>query len=72
MIDLTKITPEEANKIECALLCLEKEFIAEVEAFEKASTWEELPEKKRNIMKSNAEWWREVHALIFKTERWER
>lgn len=69
MIDLTKITPDEANKIECALLCLEKEIIDKAEAFEKASTWEDLPEKSRKVMKSNGEWWREVHALLFESER---
>lgn len=69
MIDLTKITLDEANKIECALLCLEKEIIDKSKAFEEASKWEDLPEKNRNVMKSNAEWWREVHALLFKTER---
>ena len=72
MLDLTKITPNEANKIECALLCLEKEITDKAKAFEEASTWEDLPEKSRNVMKSNAEWWREVHALIFDSKRWER
>ena len=72
MIDLTKITTDEANKIECALLCLEKEIIDKAEAFENASTWEDLPEKSRNVMRSNAEWWREVHALLFDTEREDR
>ena len=69
MIDLTKITPDEANKIECALLCLEKEIIDNAKAFEDASTWEDLSEKSRNVMKSNGEWWREVHALLFESER---
>ena len=69
MIDLTKITREEANKIECALLCLEKEMIDKAQAFENASTWEDLSEKSRILMKSNAEWWSEVHTLLFKTER---
>ena len=72
MIDLTKITPDEEHKIECALLCLEKEIIDKAEAFEEASTWKDLPEKSRNVMKSNGEWWREVHALLFKSERWEK
>ena len=69
MIDLTKITPEEANKIECGLLMLEKEIVEKAEAFENASTWEDLPKKSRNTMKSNGEWWREFHTLLFKTER---
>ena len=69
MLDLTRITPDEANKIECALLCLEKEITDKAEVFEEASTWEDLPQKSRNVMKSNAEWWREVHALLFETEK---
>ena len=67
MIDLTKITTDEANKIEVALLCLKKEIIGKAEDFENASTREDLSEKSRNVMKSNAEWWREVHALLFET-----
>ena len=69
MLDLTKITAEEANKIECALLCLEKEILDKAQAFEDAATWEDLPEKSRTVMKSNGEWWREVHALLFSTQR---
>ena len=69
MIDLTKITSDEANKIECALLCLEKEIIDKAKAFEDASSWEDLPEKSRNVMKSNSEWWREVHALLFVSKK---
>ena len=69
MLDLTKITSEEANKIECALLMIEKEILDKAKAFENASTWEDLPEKSRNVMKSNAEWWYNVHDLLFNTER---
>ena len=69
MIDLTKITPDEANKIEFGLLMLEKEIIDKTKDFEEASNWEDLPEKSRNVIKSNGEWWREFHALLFKSER---
>ncbi len=69
MIDLTKITLDEANKIECALLLLEKEIVDKAKAFQDFSTQEDLPEETRKVMKSNAEWWREVHALIYKTKR---
>ena len=69
MIDLTRITPDEANKIECALISLEKEIIDIAETFEDASTWEDFSEDTRNVMKSNGEWWREVHALLFESER---
>lgn len=65
MIDLTKITLEEAVKIECALALLEKEIIAKAEACESASLWEDLDEESRLLFKSNGEWWREVHKLLF-------
>ena len=48
---------------------LEKEIVEKAEAFENASTWEDLSQKSRNVMKSNGEWWREFHTLLFKTER---
>ena len=66
MIDLTKITPDEANKIEIALLCLEREIIARIEASESASLMDGLDEETRLMIKSNTEWWREVHELLFK------
>ena len=66
MLDLTKLTPDEVNKIEVALLCLEREIIAKAEASESASLLEGLDEETRLQIKSNGEWWREVHELIFK------
>lgn len=69
MIDLTKITLDEANKIELALIFLEKEIIEKAKASEYASMWGNFPERIRNIMKSNGEWWREVHALLFEDKR---
>ena len=68
MIDLTKISLEEANKIECALLMLKNEIKAEIRALDKASTYEDLSLKSRETIKSNANWWREVYALIFESE----
>ena len=65
MIDLTKITSSEANKIECALIMLEKEILANAKAYEETASWDILSEKSQNVMKSNAQWWREVHQLIF-------
>ena len=64
MIDLTKITRDEANKIECALLMLDSEIKNIIDSYEKASTYEELTEQTRKTMKSNAEWWREFYEMI--------
>lgn len=65
MIDLTKITPEQANKIEMALVLLENNVVANIEATVKLGKCEELSEKTRAIMTSNAEWWDEAYALIY-------
>lgn len=69
MLDLTTITFDEANKIEIALICLENDIIRKAESYEELAAWDELSEQTRKDMKHNGEWWREVHALLFKTER---
>ena len=69
MIDLTNITLDEANKIERLLIYFEKEILDNAKSFEEASTWEDLSKETRNIMKSSAEWWKEIHTLIYKSER---
>ena len=65
MIDLTKITPDEANKIECALIQLQKRIFEISQDFDELSKCEDLPKGTRDILKSNSEWWREVYALLF-------
>lgn len=64
MIDLTKITPEQANKIECALLMMDSHIKDVIKAFEAASTYPELTEQARETMKSNAEWWKDLYQLL--------
>ena len=71
MIDLTKITPDEANKIECALNMLEERIFEIAQNFEELSKCVDLPINTRKTLKSNSEWWYEVYALIFKTEKGE-
>ena len=61
MIDLTKITPEQANKIECALLQLESYVIETMQSWQQLSADREF----EKIGASNAQWWREVHELIY-------
>lgn len=65
MIDLTKITPEQANKIECALLQLEDSFKNNINAYAELSEDDSFSEKTRATFKCNAEWWKAAHALIY-------
>lgn len=65
MIDLTKITPEQANRIECALLALESTVKENITGNEALANDEDLPMTTRNTLKHNAEWWKAVHALIY-------
>lgn len=65
MIDLTKITPEQASKIECALLQMENHVIDTMQSWSKLSTDTAFTEKARNNFASNAKWWRDVHELIY-------
>lgn len=65
MIDLTTITAEQANKIECALLALESAINAEIDGNQKLAADESLPMSTRTNLESNAQWWKEVHTLIY-------
>lgn len=65
MIDLTKITPEQANKIECALIQMEDNVKEKINAYTSFADDDTLSEKTRATMKCNAEWWKAVHALIY-------
>lgn len=65
MIDLTKITPEQANRIECALLMLESSVKNEIAGNQALADDSSLPMATRNNLKSNAQWWEEVHTLIY-------
>lgn len=69
MIDLTKITAEQANRIECALLILENDVKEQIEAHHQLANTEDLPMSTRKTMASNAKWWEEVHELIYGKEQ---
>lgn len=69
MIDLTKITFEQANKIECALYMMEETFIENIEVYRRLANDEGLSAKTRDTMKSNAEWWQGAHDLIYGKEK---
>lgn len=68
MIDLLKITPEQANKIECALLSLHKEVEDTIDTFNVLSEGKDLSEDIRKRMRSNRDWWQEVYDLIYGKE----
>lgn len=66
MIDLTKITPEQAKIIEFALFQMEDNVKDKINAYTSfAEEDDTLTEKTRAAMKCNAEWWKAVHALIY-------
>ena len=69
MIDLTKITAEEANKIECALIQLEGEFKKMIDSWSKLSYDEAFSDKARKNFASNAMWWGEVYGLLFTEDK---
>lgn len=69
MIDLTKITADEANKIECALIQLEGEFKKNIDLWGKLSYDESFSDKARKNFASNAMWWGEVYGLLFTEDK---
>ena len=71
MIDLTKITPEQANKIECALLQLHTDVKKFIECYDELSKDEDLSAQTRATSKSNCEWWKAVYELIYEERDWE-
>lgn len=65
MIDLTKITADEANKIEVALLQLHGDVQDFIKAFDGLARDESLTVGTRASMRSNCEWWKAVYELIY-------
>lgn len=65
MIDLTKITPEQAKNIEIALAEMEEAFNKKINAYTSLANNENISDKIRITSKCNAEWWKSVHALIY-------
>ena len=65
MIDLTNITFEQANKIECALLQLHSDIKDFIKTYDQLANDESLSESTRKTMASNHEWWKEVYKLIY-------
>lgn len=66
MIDLTKLTSEQANKLEMALLQLTPNIEDKIHCYDRLGEDPDFSPKTRLTMKSNADWWREVLQLINK------
>lgn len=65
MIDLTRITPEQANRIECALMMLEGAVKEQIDGNQALADDPSLPQTTRNNLMGTAQWWKELHALIY-------
>ena len=68
MLDLTTLTPEQANKIEIVLLTLESDFKDLIRANEKVSQCEGITEEARKTITSNYLWYKEAYQLIYQKE----
>jgi hypothetical protein len=68
MIDLTKITPDEARKIEVALLQLHNDVEKFIKGFDDLANDEKLDEGTKKTMAANREWWKSAYALIYGEE----
>jgi len=65
MIDLTRITPDEANKIEVALLQLHNDVQKTIKCYDAIANDTEFSAETRKTMANNRDWWQEVYDLIY-------
>ena len=65
MLDLTKITPEQANKIKGALILLESAVKEKIDGYELLIKSGRYSPETVELMKFNIEWWREVYTLLY-------
>lgn len=68
MIDLTKLSPEQATKIEVVLMLMENDFKAFIQMNENLSQDFDLPEEGRRIFEANTTWHKEAYRLIYGKE----
>ena len=68
MIDLTRISPEQANRIECALIMLEGDVKDNIETYYKLTNRPDLEEDTILTLVENAKWWEGVYKLIYGKE----
>ena len=68
MKDLTKLTPEEAQRIETVLILLHRDFANHITAQERLSKDEDFCEEVRKTFASNAKWLKEIYLMIYETD----
>lgn len=68
MIDLTTLTPEQANKIECFLITCEVDIMETIKAHQVIADDHTLSPKLRETFASNAQWYRDLYHLIYQKE----
>lgn len=65
MIDLTNITPEQANKIEMVLIMFQDDLEQLAVLSEQHANDTTLSDHVRSVSRSNAQWYREAYNLIY-------
>ncbi len=65
VIDCTKLTVEQANKIEMVLLSLQSRVYDQIIAYEKLAADTSLSQEVRDTMQNNAEWWLKTYDFLF-------
>ena len=68
MIDLTTLTPEQANKLECFLITIEDDLKKTIEAHDTLSKDQSFLPDLRKTFASNCEWYKELYHLIYQKE----
>lgn len=68
MIDLTKLTLEQANKLEMYLITCEEDIVDSINTYERLSEDTDYTESIRAKFRSNSEWYKELYQLIFEKE----
>ena len=68
MIDLTKLTMEQANKLEMYLITCEEDIVDSITTYERLSEDPEFSDSIRAKFRSNSEWYKELYQLIFEKE----
>lgn len=68
MKDLTTLTPEQANKLECYLVMIEDDLKKTIEAHDTLSKDKSFLPNLRETFASNAQWYRELYHLIYQKE----
>lgn len=68
MIDLTTLTPEQANKLECYLITIEDDLKKTIEAHDTLSKDQSFLPDLRQTFANNCQWYKDLYHLIYQKE----